>query len=261
LRRRDFPVTVTIKTLGGGVNGGIIALRGYVDSNGNPQFDITNVIKTIQDANGTIIPLKPITSKVLVAQCHNRWYIFGGTGRWFYKEDDLEAQEPFINNFIFGIPVTCGSTGCTLSAVENVTANENGTTNPNLGWYITLAPGNSTEELLREKDVSDPKILTRTNVVLFSTIRPSYAYCSVSEGYTNFWAMDCASGGTISAQQAQGNIVTQLSTSQVVKISLQQFVSKRVIRNYFGVASQSPVQVILPTPVNSKGRLILWLEY
>ena len=65
--------------------------------------------------------LPPITSKVEVMPCFNKWYIYFGTGKWFYKTDDTE-KVPEISislsnfttglsfnlesrNFLFGIPV------------------------------------------------------------------------------------------------------------------------------------------------------------
>jgi type IV pilus assembly protein PilY1 len=271
LYREDFPAKVSIEKNFGSFSGGIVVLS--VKDNGG-SIDINwQDIQTMTDTNGDKIKFKPITSKVILGKCgNNKYYLFGGTGRWFYKEDNLETEEYMPNNFIFGIPVTCQNGSCNLASVEDVTDNINGTSNSQYGWYIKLANSNSTAELLREKDISDPNLSETTKVVIFATVQPSYSYCSISQGQTRFWAINCSNGGAINAKQATGNIVTQLSTSQIVNISLQKtFIgnnggnsntqaSTRYTRLYAGIAATAAPQLILPYQLTT-GKLLLWLEY
>jgi type IV pilus assembly protein PilY1 len=203
--------------------------------------------------------------------CNNRLYLFGGTGRWFFKEDDMETHEDFDENFIFGIPITCSGGSCSLAPVQEVADTDvEGVQNAgSYGWYTPLRNAIPTRLLLREKNISDPKVVTNLNVVYFATSQPYYG-CGLYPGETRYWAIDCASGGGISREQAEGNIVSQLSTSQIVSLPIKgifyeetpsgETTVKKTTTFIAGIAPTSPIQIVIPNPPK-KGHLILWLQY
>ena len=87
--------------------GGFFAGKGFAQMCSNMSISFTS--------------LPPVTSKVEVMPCFDKWYVYFGTGKWFYKTDDAEKVPEIClsfgnfvkgctpgtvnRNFLFGIPI------------------------------------------------------------------------------------------------------------------------------------------------------------
>ncbi|RTZ70456.1 MAG: hypothetical protein DSZ30_00800 [Aquificaceae bacterium] len=219
--------------------------------------------------------INPVVSKVEVGFCFGKPYLYFGTGRWFFKTDDLELHQ---NNYIYGIPFTCDQNGCRFpenpngavdvtdeSRAEDV-CREYNQGHPR-AWKIRLNPEEGI--YLREKDISDP--IKLDNVVLFTTTQPTASICSLGSGRSRVWKLHCALGSSVGQdfcpslkiKNVEQTFFLQTSTSQIVKLTINSSNAKeRVSLWYSGIAPESGVSVMKTAPkLDTAGRILLWLEY
>ncbi len=230
-------------------------------------------LKRLQYEDGDYVKFDaPITARVVVGNCYNKPYIFFGTGRWFFKLDNLE----FSDNLIGAAPLKCQYSGnpndekCSIPELKPLQPNQSleFDTAANKGWYYELSPASG--EYLREKMLTDPNIVPEFNTVLYTTSAPLNEPCSVSSGITNFYVMDCRTGGTIGSTKEYNpirnkllkvaEVITQTSTSQIIQLGLKNFVNTTKIGGFEGIAPETPTQIFVPLNTLA-GRILLWLEY
>ncbi|WP_456456102.1 hypothetical protein [Thermovibrio sp.] len=259
-------VFVGISTEDGDVNnmkGGLLQI--------NTDDDDVNNWKISEYLMGEI---PPITSKVQIMKCFNRWYIYFGTGKWFFKEDN---PLPGQNERIYGLPIKEeGQNWTVITDASDVSEGTNNVCNDLSngilrGWYIELEGGEG--NYLKERAISDPTT-TESNVIFFTTTQPTSDPCSFG-GRTRIWGLNCATGGSlfegcIGAEGKQtytpstivGSLFLQLSNGNIEQIipSKEYFTesSNRTTKWYIGISPESSTPLVIPEVW--LGELLLWLE-
>ncbi len=234
--------------------------------------------------------IMPVTSKVELMKCFNRWYVYFGTGRWFYKLDSTEVTR----NGLFGVPILTDTNSYNSftyiyfpSRIVDV-SDENGEGSKTIcteasrgiidGWYLELDNSDWSQGYLKEKAISDPT-LTKDNVVLFTTIQPNGRPCELG-GHSRLWALNCATGGAIqdtcstySINKLYGTVLLQLSGTDIheIKIRYDRTTGQSNISTVFpeknnratvwftGIAPESAPPFVYPSS-SLIGTLLLWLE-
>ena len=264
---------------GNNYKGGLIFLAGGKEGNKLiPLNSRTPQEWSIEDVSGLGKRIPPVVSKVTVGKCFNSWYVYFGTGRWFYKDDDAEVED----NLLFGVPLKVTYEGTKVTSIEVIKSTKDVTSEQDtenicessspVGWFIRLNGEN--KDYLREKDITDPTV--RNNIVFFVTIQPSSNPCKFG-GRSRMWGLNCALGGSIysSCQKAgneekyavappKGVLYLQLSGSNIVVVNpATAFGSRenpsRHTEWFTGIAPEGDV----PFVENSRrlrGRLLFWLE-
>ncbi|HIQ26221.1 MAG TPA: hypothetical protein EYH48_02665 [Aquifex aeolicus] len=220
--------------------------------------------------------INPVVSKVAVGFCFGRPYLYFGTGRWFFKTDDMELHQ---TNYIYGIPFTCGQNGCQFSenpngAIDVTDENrakkvcrEYNQGHPR-AWKISLNPKEEKDSYLKEKNISDPAKLG--NIVVFTTTQPNADICSLGSGKSRVWKLHCALGSSVGQdfcpslkiENVKQTFFLQTSTSQIVKVTINSSNAKeRVSDWYSGIAPESGIALMKLSPKLDRGRILLWLEY
>jgi len=182
--------------------------------------------------------LLPITAKIEVGKCFDRWYLFFGTGRYFYKDDNHYSTNDV--NSLYGIPFTCGPgeedfedckenylvENMRVYYVESLTElgegededegeDENNNICDSIGdptgggaWKIYLDPKILNEDgtliAYRERNISDPTFAS--NMVFFATTQPTADTCGFG-GKSRAWALNCATGESITSSDCTGATV------------------------------------------------------
>ncbi|WP_456419431.1 pilus assembly protein [Thermovibrio sp.] len=232
--------------------------------------------------------INPVVSRVIYGDCfvsyfssHQRdfdnkiiRYIYFGTGKWFWKEDDATT---YSVNYIYGLPLKCDSSGCDL-ITEHV-YEEPGRVCSSVvnnhemaGWRIELEP--SYGEYLKEKALSDPLFLKDNNAVLFGTAMPSGDVCSVG-GKSRYWMLNCALGSGVDfscpsvppgeklkSSPLKGTVFVQLSNTRILQLREGSFSENegRSTNWYQGIVPEAPPTVVAPGGGVRVGELLLWLE-
>jgi len=217
--------------------------------------------KHFTDAQG------PVTAKVEFGMCYERFYVYFGSGRWFYKADNVLSGQ---KERIYGVPLICDTSKCEL--VEAVASNpDNVCTDAKnkviRAWYRELELGN--EDYLKERNITDPA-LTDQNVVLFTTIEPTADPCKFG-GRTRIWALNCATGGAITdycsvykidLEELEGTALLQLSGGNIEKIDLKDIPSQtssgETTEWTTGTAPEGAPGFV--RSVSQSGAILLWLE-
>ena len=207
----------------------------------------------------------PVTAQIEIGECFNNDYMFFGTGRWFYK---LDNSLPGQKNRIYGVPISCDDSG-NCSPNTNVAHSSKDVctdagNNVIRSWYIELDAGNSS--YLKERNITDP-VLTDQNIVLFTTTEPANNACSFG-GRTRIWALNCATGGTITEScgsypididKVKGVVLLQLSGGDIKQIDV-----KNINKNtpwFTGTAPESaPPFIGSAKSITKVGELLLWIE-
>ncbi|WP_456397623.1 pilus assembly protein [Desulfurobacterium sp.] len=225
--------------------------------------------------------IAPVTSRVVAGRYFGKYYVFFGTGRWFYKEDN---PDPAQANRIYGIPLIHSGKNWTLpdeSSIVDVTTSPSSvcsapSSSPE-GWYIRL--NTDDRGYLKERLISDPTI-TDLNVVAFITTEPTADVCGFG-GRSRIWILNGATGGSIfdncttyslDHKKLQGTLLVQFSTAAIHKVDLNSAVSmfdnstgKKTALNpatgsswFAGVAPEGGAKFV--SPAGGKGELLLWME-
>ncbi|WP_035587875.1 PilC/PilY family type IV pilus protein [Hippea jasoniae] len=141
--------------------------------------------------------ITPVTSNIKFAKCFNRGYIYFGTGKWFFKEDNpLSGQKERL----YGLALSLDDNGKVLvnANVADVT-NDSSAICSDLGnnvirsWYREL--NGSEDGYLKERVLSDPMV-SDFNVVFFATTEPTSDICGFG-GRSRVLRLNCATGDSI----------------------------------------------------------------
>jgi len=235
---------------------------------------VLRVVTTEKDKNGKIIyndPTKwswskvieldePITTSIafLRSKKNKEMWLFFGSGRYFYKNDDMDGQRR-----IYGVKEECYRPvdnvvidNCSILKLTDLT---NVTTIPNplpsnlKGWYINLDPVDMQNYYGAERTIGYPVALP-TGVVFFTTFKPTTDVCGYG-GDSYIWAVDYKTGGDISQirpSALRGKALLQLSTGEIKEIELSKAFTEKEGRRtiaFKGVGEGGITLLMPPNPI------------
>ncbi len=210
----------------------------------------------------------PITSKIEFTKCFGKWYTFFGTGRYFYKEDEETSQ-----NALYGVPFLCDENNNCETGEINSAHNAKGSPLPceDIGdktkgaWMIPLMEEEGS--YLKERNISNPTI-SDFGAVFFTTTRPTADLCGFG-GRNRAWALNCATGGSITDTTCPGasvdikpfKYVVQLSGGNIKEYGKESFTEEnnRATEESYGIPGEKGGRLITPSEEASL-RILLWLE-
>ena len=214
--------------------------------------------------------IKPVTAKVEHMRCFNMNYIYFGTGRWFYKTDEMGQNSNDIEK-LYGIRIDgcLQNNNCSLNYAHSSADNacqalQDG--DLTTGWTIDqdlLPKGGG---YFKERNITDPTPISsrNSNIIVFTTMQPSGDLCGYG-GRTRLWALNCATGANINDTSCggyvpkvpEGKLLLQLSLGNIEEQKLSEITEKHT--DWFtGIPPESATPFASgSTPI---GRIILWLE-
>ena len=218
-------------------NGGVIRLSTNEDLEGNDVSATGNT--ALNPANWTWSYLTSNLGPVSSAVSHlahypsnnnkkpDKAWLYFGTGRYYYREDDLTAAD----RRIFSVKEPCllkvtdkSHYGDTCSAValgdlDNATLTVP-TAEPDGGWYITLDQS--------ERVITDP-LASTTGSVFFTSFAPSPDICEYG-GSTYLWGVKYNTGGSLN-NSLKGKAILQVSTGVIEEINLKNAFTDKTATN------------------------------
>ena len=230
---------------------------------------------------------QPITAKIQTSKCFDKWSIFGGTGRYFYKADNEPSTSQDV---IFAAPFPCDATnscnGTTVSTTSGGTFGStlcgniaNGTSGWT-GWQIPLesytdaktVTSSDTDPLsyYKERLITDPTV-SSANVAYFTTMEAYYDVCRYG-GHNRVWGVNCATGGTISdttcssyqvsSTAAAGTLYLQTSTGAIISVGPTSFTqqSNKATAWYAGLPPENAPPYVAPLNPSTAGTVLHWIE-
>lgn len=215
---------------------------------------------------------QPVTARIGVGKCFNRWYVFAGSGRYFYKMDEYSVSQ---NDWVMAVPFVCSAANddCTgtinfgHSSSENICSSLDDSDKMKIkGWYEELDPAD--DPYLKERSVTDPTV-TEQNMIFFTTTEPTSEVCGYG-GRTRMWAFNCATGKAIFDSSCashipantSGTMYLQTSTGAITKISPGSSFTEeggRATDWIDGVPPETATPLIPPSGM-PQGRIIQWIE-
>lgn len=219
----------------------------------------------------------PVVTKIVYGDCFDNPFIYFGTGRWFYKDDN-----PGINindtEKLYGVLIR----DCLTDLMSGKTCSINFSNNSNdickevvglddettLGWVIDdLEP--SGNGYLKERTTTDPTYGTDMDIVFFTTMQPSSKVCDFG-GRSRMWAVNCMSGDDIwggcpdyTNNPESGSLLLQLSGGNIEGASLDKLDFKNEDNKatdwYVGTPPESGTPFV-PFSGTLTGEIILWIE-
>ncbi len=214
--------------------------------------------------------IEPITAKVEYVKCFGMNYIFFGTGRWFFKNDE-PGQNVNDKEKLYGVRIDGCLTGgrCNINQAKssNDSCAELSSGGNVSSWYRELAPKG--DGYNKERLISDPTV-TSYNVVFFATTQPTENLCGFG-GRSRLWGLNCATGAGlldsscptyIASPPANTSVLLQLSRGNIEVIGKGSFTkeSGSATEWFTGTTPESPPTVPGAGGRSVKGRIILWLE-
>jgi len=209
---------------------------------------------------------QPVVSQVKFSYCFSHPYIYFGSGRWFYKEDD-----DFKSASLYGIPLNCKGSEC--SFVDDYSKNACSVDRSvRKAWKIDLEKPE--KPFLKERVISDPTVVD--DVVIFATVEPNGDPCSFG-GRSRVWVLNCATGKGIAddcpnyeIDELKGTLLLQLSGANIQDVkfdwekgeevpSILPAEGGRATEWFTGVVPESAPPFIEPYG-GVIGELLLWLE-
>lgn len=173
----------------------------------------------------------PITSAPVFLRSkarHELWLYFG-TGRYFYKSDDLSGRRK-----IYGVKEPCYMVSdnidptCTDTVTEAALSDSTTSISSSIGsgWFISLdcasddtgCAYNAPSGYSAERVITTP-LASPTGAVFFTTFSPTSDICGYG-GNTYIWAVDYKSGNVAPSAAIQGKALLQLSTGEIREIDL-----------------------------------------
>jgi type IV pilus assembly protein PilY1 len=197
----------------------------------------------------------PVTTTV--AKLHDKgngkYWVYFGTGRYFYNQDDLAT-----NQRMYGIADPCYKReiisgglvvsrddldpSCSDAVSLADLKNTDGFGGGDDGWYIPLDAavdtGDITTSFGAERIVTDPVALLN-GVVFFTSFIPTSDPCGYG-GQTYIWAVDYTNGEALAAGVLQGKALVQVSTGEFRQIDLETAFTGRGNRRLGGAISGKP---------------------
>jgi type IV pilus assembly protein PilY1 len=217
----------------------------------------------------------PVTSSIVKLQDrkkHNLW-LYYGTGRYFYNQDDKATSDP--PRRLFGIKEPCYKETFTFNGTPyrdkldpactdtlgSVAANLTDKTSDNSdslsllgnkGWFIDLEGENvPVNGYGAERIISDPVAMVN-GVVFFTSFKPTADPCKFG-GQSYMWATKYDTGGTATAAALQGKALVQVSTGSFEELDLDQvFTDKGGRRQGTAMTGKPPSD---PPPIVTKSNL------
>jgi len=252
-------------TAGTWTKGGIIRL--FTQESSTPE----SADPTKQWLWSTLISgIGPVTTSIAKLQdrANGNFWIYFGTGRYFYKGDDPSLT---TTQRIYGVKEPCYSSmtnslnlACTTQATSSTTTNcstvlgtatglcdQSGSiaTGPSAtldnsisGWFVTLDPASGTA--YSERVVTDPVALTNGNV-FFTTFKPNSDVCAFG-GNTLIWALNYNTGGVPVPATMLGTALVQSSTGAFAEIALKTAFANPGNQRLFGRRTASAIQGVPP---------------
>lgn len=255
-------------------------------NNTDPSLALSPANWTYDVATYSNIAQLPITAKVQAMNCFDHWYLYSGTGRYFFPMDDYGPSGQSGKNYLMGVPFTCDqyNNNC-MPNINSLNDNKNACSNlhkgpsflDQAGWLYTLndaetAPDGSS--YLRERMTTDPSI-SAGNKIFFTTEEPSGDACGYG-GRTRVWGLNCATGAALSDQSCAGytiddkdlagTIYLQTSTGAINKLDpassfTDPSTGNRTSPWTAGIPPENAPPVVPPsTPSSKSGQLIYWIE-
>lgn len=149
---------------------------------------------------------QPVTAKVQFSKCFNQWYVFLGSGRYFFKDDQYSKSQP---DRIMGVPFLCdANNNCaqgTINAAHSSTTfcKDLGDVNKKMAWYWDLDYSDSSVTgYYKERMITDPTVSTN-DTVFFTTTEPTSDVCGYG-GHSRVWGLNCATGEAIQDTSCEG---------------------------------------------------------
>ena len=226
---------------------------------------------------------KPITAKVEYMKCFNMNYIFFGTGRYFFKEDD-PGRNSADKERLYGIKIDeCLQGGtCNINSSHSssnvCSALIGGGGSQLVSWYQMLDPRSG--DYYKERNISDPSV-TDVDVIFFSTTEPTSDLCGYG-GRSRMWGLNCATGEALDDQNCAPYIVRELEGTTYLQTSIGKITpypisigGNRPQHNPFqqkrgkatpwtpGVTPESPTPFYSPSSGSSSGQgeILYWIEH
>jgi type IV pilus assembly protein PilY1 len=186
-------------------------------------------------ASKVIDGIGPVTSAVskLQDRTNNKLWLFFGTGRYFYKTDDITNRRSIygiadpcytlrLASNTYGLDGACTSS-VALADLQNQTSTITADISTKKGWVIDLAIAAGTARA--ERVVADP-IADSNGTVIFSTYAPDTDICS-SAGTSYLWVVYYSTGGNIFGSALNDSVLSQQSTGALIQTSLSGFATNR----------------------------------
>jgi type IV pilus assembly protein PilY1 len=216
---------------------------------------------------------QPITAAVEAEQCFGTWYLYSGTGRYFFPLDSYTGSG---SNILMGIPFTCDqyNNNCTgISSLNNsatACSNLQKGTQTNAAWEYSLDAASGS--FLQERLTTDPTI-SPGNKIYFTTSEPTSDPCGYG-GQSRVWGLNCATGGAIADTSCSGYSVTdmtgtlylQTSTGAIYQINAatsftDSSTGNRTTQWFVGMPPENaPPLAQSSTLIPQTGQLIQWIE-
>jgi len=200
-------------------DGGVLRLT--IPDSANPDNMDVSAWKTSRVIDG----IGPVTTAVSKLQSQNNLYLFFGTGRYFYPQDDMSSTRSIFMVKDKCYPVYDGSgkllksdiiDGCSESTTSVLGKGDLTSENtPSAaavanGWFIDLDAG--------ERIVTDT-VSTVNGSVFFTSYKPTADVCGLG-GKSYLWGVKYDTGGTLPSQALKGKVLIQLSTGSFAEMNL-----------------------------------------
>ena len=215
-------------------------------------------------------PTKPITAKIEYMKCFGMNYIFFGTGRWFFKDDEPgDINNPNDTERLYGVRIDgClngGNCSIQFAVSSNDACQELQSGSETFSWYVELAPRDA--DYFKERLISDPTV-TNFDVVFFATTQPTGQLCGFG-GRSRLWGLNCATGegllstacpGFVAQVPPETTVLLQLSRGNIEQFWRTSFTEEggRATEWQQGTTPESPPTV--PGGGSVQGKVILWME-
>lgn len=222
--------------------GGVLRLltKESLDPN---QWVLSKVIDNIGPVTTAVTKLQgrfDTYDKTKLTAATGKFWLYFGTGRYFYKADALNNQY-----HLFGIEEPCYSnnsgypnftptginnefdTSCTETvAVSDLQSQSGNATTSALqtlpldkrGWYVSLDNSTLNDGYSSERVITNP-VASTAGAVFYTTFRPTADICGYG-GNSYIWALKYDSGGEPPAAAMKGKALMQVSTGALAEISL-----------------------------------------
>jgi len=218
-------------TAGEWTNGGVLRL--VIPDSSNPDVMFANVTdQTTTDAaawkvSKVIDGIGPVTTTVSKLMSKNNLYLFFGTGRYYYPQDDMSSTRSLFmvkekcypvkdagGNYVKSdIISSCDSSNTavtTLAKSDLTSKNTPSSTAVANGWYIDLDAG--------ERVVTDT-VATVNGSVFYTSYKPTSDICGFG-GTSYLWGVQYDTGNTLPSAAQKGKVLIQLSTGSFAEMDL-----------------------------------------
>ncbi len=220
----------------------------------------------------------PITAQIAAEQCFGKWYLYAGTGRYFFPQDNYGGTANSGVNYLMGVPFTCDqyNNSCTSVTLLNNSATacaslqQGSSYLSQAAWQNTLNAASGS--FLNERLTTDPTT-SGNNMVDMVSSEPTSDPCSYG-GQSRVWGLNCATGGAITDTSCGGFAITNLtgtlylqtSTGAIYQINAASSFTDSSTGNkttpwFVGMPPENSPPVVQPaTPASKTGQLIQWIE-